>query len=874
MYETSRSTYRFFSHAGTPFARKLSEVLPLACFLLLWACAFSAAAAPKKHGKKGKQPQTEAPSRYKQLTGSDSVSVKALMRVHQKGDTLYLEMPTRLLGREFLVTNKMQQVPQELNEAGVNKGIAYENQSVVFTWDKKDKRVMVRQKRVTPDYPEGSQIGLSVRDNYIDPLIAALKIETVAPDSSTVLFKVNELFNGRKRCLNDVFNQINIGTSAEAELSRILWLRAFEQSVVAQSELTTVVHEGNSKVNITVVVSSALTLLPERPMQRREETARVGYFTTGRTTYDDRQQKVKKQHYITRWRLEPKDTAAYLRGELTEPVKPIVFYIDQAVPTHLRPYIKQGIEDWNTAFERAGFKNAIQALDFTDSLSREGDDMKYSVLTYDASEKSNAMGPSVVDPRTGEILEADIIWWHNVVSLIREWLMVQTSAVDPRARSLQMPDDLIGDAMRFVGCHEVGHSLGLRHNMMASAAYPTDSLRSASFVARMGGTSASIMDYARFNYVAQPGDNVPIMSPHIGPYDLMAIEWGYRWFPEGTDEQAQLQALLDRHTGPLYRYSETQPRRTAVDPRAMSEDLGDDAMKSARYGIANLKRIVPHIIDWTRTGEAGQGLDEASDFYSAIIYQWSLYLYHVMANVGGIYMDWPTADSAEVPYRFVEKQRQREAIQFLLDEVLCYPKWLFDNSISQRVYPQRNTPVGVGEQQPQFLLKNQQSYILWDLLTNERILRMYENERQNGTDAFTAVDMMDMLHRHIFAKTLSGGQPDVMERSLQKLFVDGLITAAAENEGLKINKSLTNEAQRLSVHPATDDTPCDLSSGPRHLDITSSQVTRTSDAISLKRGELLRIRKLLTPRIGQGTTAVQMHYEDIVMRINAALGLK
>lgn len=835
----------------------------LTVLLLLWFCTATAVAAPKKKSKKDQQPKTEAPSKYKQLTGSDSVAVTKLMRVHQKGDTLFLELPTRLLGREFLVTNKLQQVPRELNEAGVNKGITYENQSIVFTWDKKDKRVMVRQKRVTPDYPDGSLIGRSVQDNYIDPLIAALKIEAVAPDSSTVLFKVNELFNGRKRCLNDVFHQINIGTSADADLSRILWIRAFDQSVVAQSELTTVVHEGNNTVNITVVVSSALTLLSEQPMRHREETSRIGYFTTERTTYDDRQQQVKTRHYITRWRLEPKDTAAYLRGELTEPVKPIVFYIDQAVPAHLRPYIKQGIEDWNVAFEQAGFKNAVQALDFTDSLAREGDDMKYSVLTYDASEKSNAMGPSVVDPRSGEILEADIIWWHNVVSLIREWLMVQTSAVDPRARSLQMPDELIGDAVRFVGCHEVGHSLGLRHNMMASAAYPTDSLRSASFIARMGGTSASIMDYARFNYVAQPGDNVPVMSPHIGPYDLLAIEWGYRWYPEGSDEKAQLQALLDRHKGSLYRYSETQPRRSAIDPRALSEDLGDNAMASARYGIANLKRIVPHIIDWTRTGEPGQSLDEASNFYSAIIYQWSLYLYHVMANVGGVYMDWPTVTTTTSPYRFVEKQRQREALQFLLDEVLCYPRWLFDNSISQRVYPQRNTPYGVGEQQPQFLLKNQQSYILWDLLNNERILRMYENEQQNGTAAFTAVDMMDMLHKHIFAKTISGGQPDVMERSLQKLFVDGLITAAAESEGLKINKSLTSDAL-----------PCDLSSRPRSLDMTSSQVTRTSDAISLKRGEMLRIRKLLAPRIGQGTTAVQMHYEDIIMRINAALGLK
>ena len=853
----------------------------IAVFCMFTLAAESATARPDMPRKKNKkEAAAPAPSRYKQLTGKDSAQVANLMNVHQKGDTLYLEVPTRLMGKELLVTNKMQQVPRELNEAGVNKGITYENQTIVFDWDKKEKKLMVRQKRVTPEYPEGSKIGASVSDNYIDPLIATLKVETVAPDSSTVLVKVNELFNGRKRCLNDVFNQINIGSNVENELSRILWLRAFPSSVVAQSELTTVVHEGNSKVNITVVVSTSITPLPDQPMRRREENCRVGYFTTKRMAYSDQQQQVKTRRYITRWRLEPSDTAAYMRGELTEPVKPITFYIDQAVPAHLKPYIKQGIEDWNSAFEKAGFKNAIRALDFPDSLAAKGDDMAYSVLTYDASEKSNAMGPSVIDPRTGEILEADIIWWHNVVSLIREWLMVQTSAVDPRARQLQMPDELIGDAVRFVGCHEVGHSLGLRHNMIASNAYPTDSLRSASFVKRMGGTSASIMDYARFNYVAQPGDNVPVMSPHIGPYDLMAIEWGYRWWPEGTDEKAELQAFLARHKEPIYRYSETQPRRTAVDPRALSEDLGDNAVASARYGIANLKRTMPHIIDWTKTGEAGQDYDEAANFYSSIIYQWSLYLYHVMANVGGVYMEWPTLDNEEEEiYRHVEKQRQREALQFLLNEVLCYPEWLFNTPITRKVHPLRNTPIGTEEQEPQFLLKNQQSYILWDLLANERIMRMYDNELQNGKNAFTAIEMMDMLHRHIFAKTIAGGQPDVMERSLQKLFVDGLITAAAAREGVKINRSLASDptplnSNLLPLAPCPSLPTCDLSSGPRTYSITSSQVTRTSDAISLKRGELLRIRKLLKPLIGQGTTATQMHYDDIVMRINTALEQK
>lgn len=855
---------------------RLLPVLLVAMLSMGASSAFADDAATKSDNKKSKKgflffkkkskDETPAPvSPYKTMTGRDSLAMSGVMNVIQKEDTVYLELPTRLLGKQFLVSNKLQQVPIELNESSVNKGINYANQVVRFEWDKKGKAVKIYQQRLTPEVPEGSRLARSVADNYIDPIIASLKIECVAPDSSSVIFKVSDFFNGKKNVLNDVFNDINIGTSPVKELSRILSVKAYERSVVALSELTTTVHEGTSKVNVTVVVSTAICLLPDEPMARRREDWRVGYFSTPATIYNDRQQKVEHTRYITRWRLEPSDTAAYMRGELTEPVKPIKFYIGKAVPEHLRPYIVKGIEDWNRAFEKAGFKNAVQAIIPHDTLDVDGDDMHYSVLTYAASEKANAMGPSTIDPRTGEILEADIIWWHNVQSLISEWITVQTGAVDPRARSLELPIELIGDAVRFVACHEVGHSLGLRHNMMASAAYPTDSLRSASFTSRMGGTSASIMDYARFNYVAQPGDGVKVMSPNIGPYDFMAIEWGYRWYPAGTDEEKVLSEFIAKHKGIEYRYSETQPQRSAIDPRALSEDLGDDPVKSARLGIENLKRIMPNLVEWTRNNKAGQNYDEAANLYAAIIYQWNLYQYHVMANIGGIYMDRPTIEWIDNPekkaYTFVEKKRQREAVQFLLDEVLCFPEWLFGSPFSTQVFPLRRTPFGTTEQEPAMLLKNQQNYILWDLLANERIVRMYQNEWMNGDNAFSAVEMLDMLHKSIFRKTIAGQKLNVMERSLQKSFVDALITAAAEKEGVKINKSLADE-NGVST------------SAPRTVDMTMTQITRTSDALSVKRSELIRIMRLMKNRRTSGDLSTQMHYDDVILRIQTALGLQ
>lgn len=820
---------------------------------------------------------------YIKITGKDSFECNSMVNVFCKGDTFYIEMPTALLGREFLVTNRLQKVQQELNEAGVNKGIVYQNQTLMFETDSLLKNVTIRQQRNVPEVPDGDVVKVSVDDNYVNPILARIKIAAVSPQRNSIVFRIDELFNGKNNCVNDLFNNINLGTSVISDLSRIVSINAFENNLTATSELTTKVVEGRSSVYVTSVVSSTLTLLPKEPMMSREESNKVGYFTVSRLRYTDEQQSVENKHYITRWRLEPSDKEAYMRGELVEPVKPIVFYVDKAMPANLMPYIKDGILEWNVAFEKAGFKNAVQVAEYSDSIAAEGDDMKYSVLTHAASTKANAMGPSTIDPRSGEILEADIIWWHNVQSLLKEWVVVQTAAVNPAARTHHLPDSLMGDAARFVACHEVGHSLGLRHNMRASAAYPVDSLRSASFTSRIGGTSSSIMDYARFNYIAQPEDGVNVLSPHIGPYDIMAIEWGYRWYPNENIAKKELEKFLKRHDEPLYRYSETQSARTAIDPRAMSEDLGDNAMEAARLGIENLKRVVPNIIRWTTTGEPSQTYDDAAKLYSGVLFQWSLYHYHVMANVGGIYLENTVVGDGQKTFRFVEKQRQKDAVQFLINDILGYPEWLFAAEVTDYTYFLRNTPLGVVEEHPHFFLRNQQNYVLWDLLHNERIMRMLENEYRNGKDAFTAYEMMDMLHEHIFARTEKGKKLNVMQRSLQKSFVDALITAAAEGQGLKLNKSLTN---RFDKHPFIDGNErkcicCEesmlqrgLSSAPRTLKFGSGQIDRTSDAISIKRGELIRILNLLNKKLKSANKETELHYQDLINRIQDALDLQ
>lgn len=841
---------------------------------------------PWKKNKKKETTEEVSKTDFEKIASESNLVSRGMFNVYAQNGKYYFEIPVSLLQRDMLVVNKLQRVPFELNDAGVNRGTNYETQMIRFEWNKEEKKIRVRQSRPLPESPENDAITRSVRDNFISPLIADFKLEACNADSTAVIIQINDIYDGSETSINNVFDNINLGTSAIKDLSRIMSIKAFPNNIVATSELTTKVREGMSAVNVTVEVSSSLVLLPEKPMMGRLDDPKVGYFTKDLLYFSDSQQKTEEKKYITRWRLEPKpeDREAYLRGELVEPEKPIVFYIENSTPYRWRKYIKQGIEDWQVAFERAGFKNAIIAKELPDSIAANADDINYSVVTYAASSKANAMGPSILDPRSGEILEADIMWWHNVISMVQEWITVQTGAIDPKARGIKLPDEMMGDAIRFVACHEVGHSLGLRHNMMGSWTFPTDSLRSKSFTDKMNSTASSIMDYARYNYVAQPGDGVTAVSPHIGPYDIFAIEYGYRWYglPTPEAEKDVLYDFLNKHNGRLYKYSEAQDPRSAVDPRAQNEDLGDDPVRSSELGIANLKRIVPEIIKWTTTGEKGQTYEEASRLYYAVITQWNNYLYHVMANIGGIYIENTTVGDGVKTYTYVEKEKQEASLDFLLNEVLCYPRWLFDTEISDYTFLLRKNPTGVIEYAPSQILKNTQGYIFWDLLLNDRLMRMLENELKNGKKAFTVVEMMDKMHNSIFATTIKGGTPDVMERNLQKGFLDALITAAAESEGVKINKQLTATSGNPYLfhhtpwcsHDEFAIEQAERMGARRELSFYGGQVNRISDAISVKRGELLRIKKLLESRRNTSDTAARYHYDDMILRINTALGLK
>lgn len=848
--------------------KKLSQsiVLILGMIVLGGAMFSSCASHPiSKRAKAKKEASAKSEvSGYTKIVGEETPAREGIFGIFEKEGEYYFDIPTQLLGRDMLVVNRILGVPPELNEAGINEGINYENTLVHFELAKDKKHLLIRNVKPKPHYPEGDMIGRSVEDNFISPIMGKLKIEGFSSDSTSVLVKVTNLYDGSSSLFNNLYDYISIGGSVNRELSSIVRATAFEKNVTVVSDLSTSVTEMRETVFLTVRVASSIVLLPETPMQGRYLSPRVGYFTVPRTFFSDAQTSVDSKELITRWRLEPKDPDAYLRGELVEPIQPIVFYIDDSTPARWRKYIKKGVEDWNVAFERAGFKNAILAKEVTDEINQ--DDLSYSSVTYVASEMQNAMGPSVFDPRSGEIIQADIIWWHNVLSTLRNWIILQTAAQNPDAATYDLPESILGDAMRFVACHEVGHSLGLRHNMIASNAYTVAQLRDPEFTAK-NGTASSIMDYARFNYVAQPGDGVKVFSPQIGPYDFLAIEYGYRWYGSegGHKELPQLRALLAKHTGKLYNYSEAQDGRSAIDPRAQTEDLSDDPVAASTLGIANLKRLLPRLVEITKNSTPNQGYKEVGILYNALLGQWNTVLYHPLALVGGIYLDIVDRNSAAPAYTFVPREEQKKAVEFLIRESITDVDWLFNNELLKYTYPLKSSPDGYIEQAPSLLLKNAQSYVFWDLLDNSRLIRMSENEFHNGDKAFKATELTDMLYQATFKATEQGKELTVQERFIQKGLVDALLQSVSTDRVTKKNGLTLNHAQSIDQERAAG------TASVRNINFNGSLADRISDAISVKRELLLRIRKTIERQKNTRSPEMRGHYQDLILRIDNAL---
>lgn len=832
-----------------------------------------ATAKTEKDAEKTKDSTDTKKNNYAELIKKGKYT-KGMFNTIQVKTDLYFEIPDSLLSRQYLIVNKLSQVPLEVNDAGANKGMNYENKLITFHKDTIANKIWVKSETYRVTSPKDDAITKSVKDNFIESILEVFDIETQNADSTSTVIKVNKVFDGNQKSFNDVLTGLGLPLSIKTNLSYIEGVKTFPENIVVKSLMTTSVNEGSGDMPVSLGVTTNIVLLSKEPMQPRIADKRVGFFTEKNWFFSDAQHKMEENEFITKWRMEPKeeDIQKYLNGELVEPKKQIVYYIDPATPPQWRSKIIAGVQDWQIAFEKAGFKNAIIAKEPTEEdKDFDIDDVRYSVITYAASQKSNAMGPSVMDPRSGEIIESDIIWWHNVMTSVHSWMRIQTGPIDPLARANTFSDEHMGEAIRFVSSHEVGHTFGLKHNMGSSFAFPVDSLRSKEFTARMGGTAPSIMDYARYNYVAQPEDGVTAITPQIGVYDKYAIEWGYRWYPTAAEEKKALRKMIEDHQNdPLYFYGEQQSSLNIIDPRSQSEDLGDDAMKASEYGLKNLKIVVDNIIPWTY--DEGEDYYEAGKLYMGAIGQWQMYNQHVLANIGGVYLDHAVFGNNKKAYQPVPYKTQKRAVEYLVKNALEIPNWLFFNDVIEKTYSLKDSPVGPYEYTPYSLARELQYTTIYYMLMDDRLLRLLENEvlttETKAEKNYTITELFSTLRNEIFSKTKKGQSLSILERMTQKNYVDALI--------IDVNKLFEKTSKKGLILEQSLQMPtlCNISLNAKEArNINYTVMKRVSEVTSYKKGELLDIKKLVEKKYKTGDNATRSHYADLINRINQALSI-
>ncbi|WP_304068173.1 zinc-dependent metalloprotease [Pedobacter glucosidilyticus] len=665
-------------------------IISIVFFSFLTHIGFAQSAETKSDSTKTST-STKGKKKYEDIIPDKAITTEGLFTVKNFDGKYFFEIPDSLFNRLILTITRLTATPQGFGLFGGEKV----NEQTIYFEKALDNRIFIRSEVYKQESKDSTQaIYRAVSASRLNPIVAAFEIKTVNPKNNRHVIEVTDFFKKDNPIVS-----LAASIKTDKKLSALADDRSFINSIHAypinlEVRTTKTYNASSSPVgagaltgNITLELNTSMVLLPKVPMMKRIFDERVGYFANKILTFNDDDQGSKSAEFIQRYRLEPReqDMQKYLRGELVEPKNPIVFYIDPATPKKWRPYLMAGVEDWQEAFEAAGFKKAIIAKEWPENdptMSLE--DARFSVIRYYASETPNAYGPRISDPRSGEIIESHVGWFHNVMSLLHDWYMIQAGPLDPRARRMVFDDKLMGELIRFVSSHEIGHTIGLRHNMGASSQTPVELLRDKKWVEANGHTN-SIMDYARFNYVAQPEDQIGPKGifPRIGAYDKWAIEWGYRMFYKPLEEETKIlnKLTIDRlkKNPKLWFGGEGKD----ADPRSQREDLGDNAVKASNYGIENLKRVVENLPQWTY--EDGNLYTNLERMHKQAVTQYSRYLYHVMKNFGNYYINLKTYEQEGPVYTPIPKSMVKEGLTYLDKQLFNSPLWLFPEAISSKI---------------------------------------------------------------------------------------------------------------------------------------------------------------------------------------------